>query len=293
MNQLNAMRAFRCIVEAGGFTAAAQRLETNHSTVSRQLQQLEALLAVQLVQRNTRRLSLTAAGEQYYQVCVEVLERLDGASQALQSAASQVRGPLRVSVPLSIGTLELGNWLPAWRQAFPEVQLYLSSDDRFVDVVAESFDVALRISEPLVDSGLKARLLTRSEMVLVASAAYVQRRGLPRIPLELAGHELLSFATSGSWPLRDRDGKLHPVKLGAGLRSDTITVLYAAALAGSGIAAFTHTTVAADLQAGRLVRILPDCSLGERHYYALYSQTRHLPAQARAFIDFMAHHYAD
>lgn len=292
MNQLNAMRAFRCIVEGGGFTAAAERLGTNHSTVSRQLQQLEALLAVQLMLRNTRRLSLTAAGAQYYAQCVDILDRLDAAARALEGADSTLRGPLRVSVPLSIGTLELDNWLPAWRQAYPEVQLYLSSDDRFVDMVAESFDVALRISEPLADSTLQARLLTRSEVVLVASAAYVQRHGLPRSPGELAGHELLAFAATPTWPVRDSSGAVHAVKPAGGLRSDTITVLHAAALAGAGIAAFTHATVGADLQAGRLVRILPDCTLGERHYYALYSQTRHLPPQARAFIDFMARHYA-
>lgn len=293
MNQLSAMRAFRSVVEAGGFSAAALRLDTTHSTVSRQLQQLEALLGVCLVQRNTRHLSLTAAGEEYFQVCVEVLDRLEAASLSLKAAASRVSGVLRVSVPLTIATLELSTWLPAWCKAFPKVQLQLCGDDRFVDLVAENFDVALRITSTLADTTLKARLLTSSEVILVASPGYVQVHGLPRSSGELADHHLLAFAGTRQWSLHDSTAKRQLIKPDGLFKSDTVTVLHAAALAGVGIAAFTQATVQADLNAGRLIRILPGCTLGELHYYAMYPQSRHLPPQARAFIDFMAQHYSN
>lgn len=290
MNQLNAMRAFRCLVETASFSAAAEHLDTTHSTVSRHLQQLEALLGVRLVHRNTRRLSLTAPGQQYYEACLDILQRLDQASDAL-AQPGQICGPLRVSVPLSIGSLELPGWLPAWRRAFPQVQLHLSCDDRLVDLVAEHIDVALRISPGLADTSLQARLLTRSPMVLVASTHYLQDQGEPCHPEHLRGHALLGFAGGGDWLLRDGAGELTRMALGRGFKSDTISALHAAAVAGMGIAAFTETTVREDLRIGRLVRVLPEYALGEWQYYALYPQTRHLPPQARAFIDFMAQHY--
>jgi DNA-binding transcriptional LysR family regulator len=292
MNQLNAMRAFRCLVETASFSAAAEHLDTTHSTVSRHLQQLEALLGVRLVHRNTRRLSLTAAGQQYYEACLDILQRLDRADAAL-AQPGQVSGPLRVSAPLSIGSLELPHWLPAWRRAFPQVQLHLSCDDRLVDLVAEHIDVALRISPGLADTSLQARLLTRSSLVLVASAPYLHEHGEPCHPEHLHEHALLGFAGGGDWLLRDGAGELTRIAQGRGFKSDTISALHAAAVAGMGIAAFTETTVREDLRTGRLVRVLSDYGLGEWQYYALYPQTRHLPAQARAFIDFMARHYGD
>lgn len=292
MNQLNAMRVFRCLAETAGFSAAAERLGTTHSSVSRQLQQLEAQLGVQLVQRTTRRFSLTAEGRQYQAACCDILDRIDAAASALHDARQTVSGPLRVSVPLSIGTLELEHWLPRWRQAYPEVQLQLGCGDRFVDLVAEGFDLALRITPALADTSLQARLLTRSALVLVAAPAYVQRRGLPRSVQALEGHELLAFSGTGEWCLADEHQRAVKVGTAGAFQSDTITVLHAAALAGLGIAAFTQATVQGDLREGRLVRILPGHTLGARHYYALYPQTRHLAPPVRAFIDFMAHHYS-
>ena len=295
MNQLLAMRAFRCIVEARGFSAAAERLDTTHSTVSRQLQQLEVELGVQLINRNTRRFSLTSAGEQYFASCVDILERVDAAARAMAGEHQRPAGVLRVSVPLVIGTLELGGWLPGFQQRYPDIQLDLSCDDRFVDLVAGRFDVALRITGPLADTTMVARTLAVSEQVLVASPAYVRVQGLPRTVQALEGHRLLAYSghvgAASAWQLGTARGAPVGVMPTGSFKVDTVSALYAATLAGAGIAAFTQATVQGDIDRGQLVRILPQYTLGPLHYYALYSHAKHLAPKVRAFVDFMADHY--
>lgn len=290
MNQLHAMRAFCCLVEAGTFSAAAARLETTHSSVSRHLQQLEAALGVQLINRTTRRLSLTAAGHQYHLACVDILAQIDSAA-ALASDHQRPAGRLRVSLPLVIGTLELERWLPAFERLHPEIQLEISCADRFVDLVAEGFDVALRISGALLDTTLVARRLKVSPLVLVASGAYLEAHGTPLRVADLQQHRMLGQIGSGDWLLQTEGRESQPVRPLKGLRADTITSLYAAALAGSGITAFTQATVEADLHAGRLIRVLPQHTLGERQYHVLYPHARHIPGKVRAFVDFMVEHY--
>ncbi|NVZ49825.1 LysR family transcriptional regulator [Pseudomonas sp. B6002] len=293
MNQLSAMRAFRCIVEAKGFSAAAERLDTTHSTISRQLQQLEIELGAQLINRNTRRFSLTSAGEQYYAACVDILDRVKAASQAIAQGHQRPEGLLRVSVPLVVGTLELPHWLPGFQRRYPDIELELHGDDQFVDVVADGFDVVVRIASALADTTLIARTLTVSRQVLVASPSYIGRHGLPRSAQELDAHRLLTFiGATSDWALSPARGETIKVTPSGQFRSNTISALHAATLAGAGIACFTQATVRNDLAQGRLVPILPNYSLGERHYYALYPQSRHLAPKVRAFVDHMAEFYA-
>lgn len=291
MNQMQAMRAFRCLVQAQGFSAAAERLDTTHSTVSRQLQQLEAELGVRLVNRNSRHLSLTDAGQRYYLACIDILERVDAAAEAVGVERQRPSGLLRVSAALVIGTLELPRWLPAFTQRYPDIRLELSCSDPLVDLVSAGFDLALRICEPLADTSLVARLLTVSPMILVAAPGYLAHAALPRSTAELNGHRLLAYGTDHRWRLQGETQEVVQVDTGQSFASDTITALHAAALAGIGIAAFTQATVQADLLAGRLMRVLPDVTLGERNYYALYPHARHMPAKVRAFVDFMVDHY--
>lgn len=294
MDQLLAMRAFRFIVEAQGFSAAAERLDTTHSRISRQLKQLEVALGVQLLNRNTRRFTLTAAGERYYKASVDILERVEAAAQAMANEQDDAAGLLRVSAPLAIGTLELADWLPAFQKRYPDIQLDLSCSDQFVDLIAEGFDVALRISGPLADTTLVAKTLTVSDVVLVASPAYLAQHGLPQTADQLAEHELLTFTgalEANEWLLISAQGASTRVAPHSRLKTDAITALYSAALAGAGIAAFTRQTVQTDLKSGRLVQILPGCTLGSRHYYALYPQTRYVAPKVRAFVDHMAGHY--
>ncbi|MBC3374451.1 LysR family transcriptional regulator [Pseudomonas sp. SWRI92] len=291
MNQMLAMRVFRSIAEAKGFSAAAERLDTTHSSVSRHLQQLESALGVRLINRNTRHMSLTAAGEGYYSACVDILDRVDAASQAAAREQERPSGLLRISAPLVVGTLELAHWLPAFQARYPDIWVDLSCSDPLVDLVADGFDVALRICGPLADSSLVARQLSVSPLVLVAAPAYVFKCGLPRSVAELNEHRLLTYGASAQWTLGNESGQSATLDCRSTFHTDTITALHACALAGGGIAAFTLATVKDDLLTGRLVRILPEHTLGERHYYALYPNARHLPAKVRAFVDYMAQYY--
>ncbi|KWE59099.1 LysR family transcriptional regulator [Burkholderia sp. MSMB2157WGS] len=294
MDQLFAMRVYRCLVEAGGFSAAAARLDTTHSTVSRQLKLLEASLGVQLVNRNTRNVALTAAGERYYASCVEILDRVEAAAEAVADSPRKPSGTLRVSMPLSIGTLEMPDWLPAFHRRFPDVRLDVSCSDRFSNLVGEGFDVALRISSDLPDSDLVARTLAVSDEILVASPAYIARHGLPRTPTQLDAHELLPYSgreDGGAWQLTSSRGAAVSVELDGYLRLDAITAIHASAVAGLGIGAFTQLTVRGDLERGRLVHVLPDYTLAKRKYYALYPKARHVAPKLRAFVDFVADLY--
>lgn len=294
MDQLLAMRVFCAIVEAQGFSAAAERLDSTHSSMSRQLKRLEAELGVQLLNRTTRRFSLTAAGQRYYASCVDILARVEAASQAMAHEHQRVAGTLRVSVPLAIGTLELADWLPAFQQRYPDIQLDLSCSDEMVDLVADGFDVALRISQPLGDSSLVAKTLVESNIVLVASPAYLARHGLPSAPQDLAKHELIAFSgsrTAAAWEVQTAQGDVVPVPLQGRLTTDAITAAYSATLSGVGIAAFTWNTVRPALARGHLVHVLPGCTLGKRLYYALYPHARHVAPKVRAFVDYMREHY--
>lgn len=294
MDQLAAMRSFRHIVEARGISAAAQRMDTTHSTVSRQLKQLEASLGTRLLRRDPHGLTLTAAGERYYAACVDILQRVDAAADALADEQRRPRGLLRVSLPLAIGVLELAQWLPDFQARYPEIDLDLSCSDQFVNLVSDGFDVALRIGGALADADIVARTLAMAQVVLVAAPAYLARQGVPRHPDELSQHQLLAYAgvePSPEWALSAADGALHRVPLRGRLRSDAITSLHAAALAGLGIAAFTRPTVQAELARGQLVHLLPEYALPPRHYYALLPSTRHLAPKARAFVEHMAAHY--
>ena len=294
MDQLLAMRVFCAIVEAQGFSAAAERLDSTHSSVSRHLKRLESELGVQLLNRTTRRFALTAAGQRYYDACVDILGRVEAATQAMAHEHQRVAGTLRVSVPLAIGTLELADWLPAFQQRYPDLHLDLSCSDEMVDLVAEGFDVALRISRPLGDSSLMARVLVESDIVLVASPAYLARHGLPVAPQDLARHALIAFSgaqTATEWMIESAQGDAIRVPLETRLTTDAITAAYSATLAGVGIAAFTWNTVRPALARGHLVHILPGCTLGKRIYYALYPHTRHIAPRVRAFVDYMSEHY--
>ena len=295
MDQLAAMRTFRHIVEACGISAAAQRMDTTHSTVSRQLKQLEQALGARLLHRDTHGLSPTAAGERYYAACVDILQRVDAAADVLADEQRQPSGRLRVSLPLAIGVLELAQWLPSFQARYPGIDLDLSCSDQFVNLASDGFDAALRIDGPLADASMVARTLAIAEVVLVAAPAYLARHGVPRQPDELAGHALLAYAgtePSPEWLLSAKDGTVSRVPLRAPrLRSDAITSLHAAALAGLGIAAFTRPTVQAELARGQLVHVLPNHALPPRRYYALLPSTRHLAPKVQAFVTHMAEHY--
>lgn len=308
MDKLQAMRMFRSVVESGGFSAAANELGTTHSTASRQVKDLETALRSQLLNRNTRGFSLTEAGEQYYQTCVQVLDRLDEAEHALSNRrhGAELRGKLRLSLPHVVGALELPDWLPGFASRHPQLTIDLQCTDRLVDMLDEGIDLSLRISAALPDSALVARKLSESPLVLVASTERARDIGPIRSVEDLQAQRLITYATDRRpvrWQLhhtepgRPADASGHSMLLklapDSGLRTDSIASAYAATRAGMGIGAFTQRTVQTAIDQGQLTRIWPEVHLGMLGYYAVYPYTRFVSPAVRALVDHMAAHYAN
>lgn len=295
MDHFATLRALRAIVEAGTFTAAAERMGTTHSAMSRQLRQLEDHLDVRLLDRNSRRFALTEAGRQYYAESVELLDRLELADNRARAAQVQPSGRIRISVPQVVASQELPHWLPAFLSRHPQIALDLCADDQLVDVVGGGFDLVLRIAHGLPDSQMVARELACCDRILVAAPSYLARHGLPRHGSDLAQHALLAFSpvtARSPWRLHGPRGAQLEVEAGQRLAVDATPALHAAALAGMGITLFTALTVQDDLRAGRLIRVLPDWTAGQRRYYALYPHARALAPKVRALVDHLAAHYA-
>ncbi|TFI24200.1 LysR family transcriptional regulator, partial [Herbaspirillum sp. 3C11] len=194
MDQLAAMRIFRRVVESGGFSAAADALDISHTVVSRQVRQLEELLGAQLLNRTTRRFSLTEVGQLYYQRCIDIIDQVEDAARVVSHHHARPAGVLRINAPMVFGTLEMPNWLPQFMQAYPELKVDVVCNDRFVDLISEEFDVGLRITRALPDSTLVAKRLTVSDMALVATPAYLEKHGTPREPKDLQQHNFLAYS---------------------------------------------------------------------------------------------------
>lgn len=294
MDQLTALKAFCRVVEAGGFTAAASDLSVSHTVMSKQVRQLENMLGVQLLHRTTRRLALTEAGQAYYERARRILDDLEEADLAVASHHARPRGMLRVNAPMAFGTMEMALWLPRFLACHPEVSVDLVCNDRFVDLIEEGFDVALRLARDLPDSTLVARKLATASTLLVASPAYLKRHGMPQTPQDLLQHNCLTYTLAprpDQWIFSTPDGGSATVTVRGSLKANTGIALRTAAVAGVGIAAAASFIVHEDLARGTLVPVLSDYALRARNLYAMYPHNRHLSPKVRAFIDFASEIY--
>jgi DNA-binding transcriptional LysR family regulator len=296
MDQLGALNAFCRVVEAGGFSAAAAELNISHTVMSKQVRQLETLLGAQLLNRTTRRLALTEAGQAYYERARCILEDLQEAHLAVTQHHSAPKGTLRVNAPMAFGTLDVALWLPRFMARYPELKVDLVCNDRLVDLIEEGFDVALRLAHDLPDSSLMAKRLASSKMLLVASPAYLEKHGTPRVPQDLAKHNCLTYTLvprPNEWLFNMRDGSVETVTVRGSLQSNTSLALREAALAGVGVTASTSFIVHDDVARGDLVPVLSDFMARARELYALYPHNRHLSPKVRAFIDFASEVYRE
>ncbi|GER15478.1 LysR family transcriptional regulator [Variovorax boronicumulans] len=294
MDQFAAMKAFRAVVEAGGFTAAADAMDVSHTVVSRHVKQLETALGVQLLNRTTRRFALTQAGQTYYEHARQILDQVETAALVVAQHQVEPTGLLRINAPMSFGLEELAQWLPAFLDAHPQVKADLVCNDRFVDLIEEGFDVGLRLAYALSDSTLIVKRLASFEEWWVASPAYLQRRGTPRTPADLAAHDCLNYslAAKAAQPsFTAPDGSVCTVDVGGRLQANSGLVLRSAALAGTGLAASPAFLVRDPVARGELVRVLPEYRQQPLNLYALYPQNRHLSPKVRAFVDFAAARY--
>jgi DNA-binding transcriptional LysR family regulator len=281
---LNDVVVFAKVVQSQSFTRAGRELELPKSTVSRKVSELEARLGARLLQRTTRSLSLTDAGRVYYEHASRIVGELDAGAFAVQELEAAPRGRLRVSAPLNFGSFAAV--LSSFVKRYPGLEVEIVCSDRMVDLVEEQFDVAIRASR-LKDSTLVARPLGVLRSFLVASPAYLAKSGEPRKPADLTKHESLVFgagADRGSFRL-SRKGREETVSVSGHLVANDFDLLHEAAKDGLGIAMLLFPRVAADLEAGRLVRVLPDWTAATFPIHAVYPSTRHLSPKVRAFVD--------
>jgi DNA-binding transcriptional LysR family regulator len=281
---LNEILVFARVVQAGSFTAAAAALGMPKSTVSRKVSDLEERLHSRLLQRTTRKLSLTDVGRTYYDYCARIVGEVEDAERAVSTLQETPRGLLRVTAPINVAFL--GPIVGDYLKRYPEVRLDLFCTGRTVDLVEERFDLGIR-GGALVDSTLIARRLGSAKWLLVATPGYLKRRGRPRSPDDLRKHDCLLFgAGSDSGGLRLENGdRSVEVALSPRLTVTDIDVVYAVATAGVGIAVLPAFRCVEDLRARRLTRLLADWNVPSTFLHVVYPSTRHISPKVKSFID--------
>jgi DNA-binding transcriptional LysR family regulator len=281
---LNEMLVFARVVQAGSFTKAARALGMPKSTVSRRVSQLEERLKARLLQRTTRKLSLTDVGRTYYDYCARIIGEIEDAERAVSRLSEAPRGILRVTAPINVSFLGpiVGDYLKRYR----EVRLELFCTARTVDLVEERFDVGIRVGT-LADSTLIGRSLGQVKWFLAATPAYLKKRGRPRSPDDLKKHDALLFGMGidGARLRLEGAGKSAHVALSARLMVSDIDVLHAVALTGQGIAVLPAFRCADELRARRLERVLPDWTVPATPVHVVYPSTRHLSPKVKSFVD--------
>lgn len=288
MDKFQEMRAFVSVVNEGSFVRAADALNMSKTAVSRLVSDLEARLGSRLLQRTTRKLSLTQEGEVFHERCKELLDGLEEAEAELNAHTGEVIGQLRVNVPVTFGLLYLAPLWPRFMDLHPKVTLEVSLADRLVDLVEEGYDLAVRIAR-LPSSSLVSRQLTATRMVLCASPDYLRRHGTPAHPSEISRHQVITYtllATGDHWEFEGPDGVVN-VKVQPRMRTNSGDTCCAAAVGHHGIVLQPAFLVAPFLAAGQLVEVLPQYRSIELGIYALYPSRKHLTPKVRALVDFL------
>ena len=294
MDRLSAIQVFAQVVESGSFAKAAERLGLSTSAVSRHVAELEAHLQTRLLNRTTRRVSLTESGRAFYERAVQLLADLEEAEQEASSAAIVPRGTIRLTTAVNFGVRHVAPAIAEFLARHPEVSFDVSLSDRVVDLVDEGFDLAIRIGPPGTQN-LVARKLGETRLVPCASPDYLAKHGAPRTPEELARHNCFTYeyvSASDLWQFRDRAGGEHAVRVAGTLHSNNGELLAEAAASGAGIAFEPAFIVGELVRAGRLVPLLQDFVAPPIPIYALYPSRKHLSAKVRRFVDFLVERFA-
>jgi DNA-binding transcriptional LysR family regulator len=293
IDQLMGMRVFTAVVEAGSFAGAADKLDLSRGMATRYVAQLEAHLGVRLLNRTTRKLSLTTAGADYYQRSTQVLALIAEAESSAARDAAVPCGTLRITAPVIFGGCQLVGAISDYLRRYPAVQVDLSINERIVDLVEEGFDLAVRVARQ-VDPGLITRQLTRSRTLLCAAPSYLMNHPAPQSPEELANHNCLFYPHSlyrNQW-LFMRDGERHAIRISGNLRAGNGQALVNAAVQGLGVILEPDFLVDEALQQKRLLRLLPDWETGEISVFLVWPNRKFLPPRVRSFIDFLAERFA-
>ena len=292
MDKLEAMNAFVKVVALGSYAEAARALGLTRSAASKAVMELEQLLGARLLDRTTRRVGPTEAGLAYYERCLDIIGRVEETEMEVSRLHTEPKGVLRVNAPMSFGALYLGPAVADFMQAYPDLKIELTLNDRFIDPIEEGVDVTIRIAS-LADSSLIVRKLAPARRVLAAAPFYLARHGEPSHWEDLALARCLNYGhttTLQRWQLT-QNGETIAVPINSVLCSNNGDVLRAAALAGCGITKLPTFLVGPDIKAGRLRIVLAEYPPTELGIYALYTPNRYLAAKTRVFIDFLTRRF--
>jgi DNA-binding transcriptional LysR family regulator len=293
MDRLQSMRVFAKVVEHGSFARAATALEMSNTVVTRNLADLEAHLGTRLLNRTTRKLSLTETGQQYLERVQQILSDIDDADAAASSSSRKASGTLRIYCQTSFGQAQLAHLLPRYAAAMPDVVLDVTLADHVVDLVEEGFDAGILLGLQKFDATMIARRLAMSTLVLCASPDYIVRHGAPATPFDVSEHKCLNFAFEQlrhSWPLTF-DGQKGDIPITSRMISNNGMVLRHAALAGMGIMVRSSFTLGDDFSSGRLVQLLKGHHLGTMPINLVYPSRRLMSCKVRTFVDFMSEQF--
>lgn len=288
MDNLQTMRAFAAVVEAGSFTAAAEQLRLTKGVVSKQVSQLEGRLGVRLLNRTTRSVSLTEFGQAYYDRVARILADIEDLEAAAQERQTEPRGRLRLTAPQVFGEMFVAPVARRYLELYPEANVELILADRYVSLVEEGFDLAVRIAEP-PDSSLIARKIRPVRLITCASPAYLARRGTPKAPRDLRDHDCvidLNGRTPRAWRYRI-ETEIVTVNVNGKAAVNSAAAARGMALEDLGVALIPDFVVAQDLAAGKLVDLFAENHAYDTAVYAIYPHARHLAPKVRRFIDLL------
>ncbi len=289
MDHMVALHVFRAVVEHASFAEAARRMGLSPAAVSKNVRELEEHLKIRLINRTTRSMSLTEAGQRYFEQVARILDDLAEADQSLGPLQRKPSGLLRVSAPLTFTLTRLSAGIIGFLREYPDLVLDLQLDDRRVDVVKEGFDLAIRGSDRLEDSSLVARKLMTLHHVVCASPDYFERHGKPLVPQDLKAHDCIRFTLSDhahEWEFA-KGGEMERVPINGRYKVTSGLAVRDGLLAGFGLSLIPRQYVADDIAAGRLATTMDDWTPVQTAIYAVYPSRRYLLPKVRAFIEFL------
>ncbi len=299
MDAFRAMQLFTSVVHNGSLSAAGRQFGLSPASVSRQINALEDSLGARLLNRTSRKLTLTEPGEVYYEHAEQILHQIDEANSSVSQLERAPRGTLRVHSRILVGTMHIVPALPAFLRRYPEIKVDLLMSNNDIDLVERNVDVDIRIGK-LADSSLIARKLAVSERVVCASPAYLDSHPKIKEPADLTAHNCLTYRINMGrtvWRFLERAGKLAEVPVAGTFQTDYGPALHTAALEGVGVVLMPDWSVRDDLRAGKLRRLFPKHRVSHVEFdngiYAVYQQSRHQSAKVRAFVDFVAALFRD
>src|SRR5499426_309306 len=291
MDRMTSMATFVKVVETGGFSAAARTLSVSPSMVTAHVQAIEERLGVRLLNRSTRRVSLTEVGHAYYERCLQILADVHDADQVAQALQSSPRGTLRLNTAIAIPPF-LAPAIAEYVALYPDVSISMTMTDRMIDLVEEGFDLAVR-NMAVPDSSLIARRVATYRMVVAGAPAYLTARGTPREPADLAHHNCLIYSHSAwgnEWRFAGPHGEL-AIPIAGNLHANSDNALRLAAVHGQGLAMAPSFLLIDEIRSGRLVPVLTEFLAAEHAINAIYPHRHHLSAKVRSFIDLLVKHF--